>query len=986
MYHLFLRITLTILLGISYSFSRGQNTTYTSGQGGPIETGNHTDCIPASERAVVEAIEKQNIQNMLSSGQHIHIEGPDNVSFSWPLRLKAGLNDPGYYIISGYVDEDGSSGTLDYNCGSRTYDTHQGTDIASWPFPWTKMANNEVEVIAAAAGVITYKADGNFDQQCSWNSGAQGNAIIVQHADGSKALYWHFKSGTLTSKGVGSSVTAGEYLGVVGSSGISTGPHLHFEVQSSTGVVIDPWGGPCNSLGGQSLWQGQKPYWDPRILKIMTHSALPSMPNCPPESVFASNSFSPGNTVYFSSCFRDRQVGVSASYLIKKPDGSTWQSWSQIPNINQNYPAYWWIWNFTLPSNAPNGTWTYQVTCNGQTVTHQFQVGANCSAPSTSQLSVTNLTTNSARLNCSVSGVQQYDWRYRVQGASVWTDLNSTTVNYVNISGLQSGTIYEFQVSVRCTATQWSAWSASKTFTTLTPDCNAPLTSQMAATNISLNAATLNCYVTGVQYYDWRYRIQGTSTWVDLNGTTGSSVNLASLQSATTYEFQTSVRCTATQWSAWSASQTFTTLSQTCSPPALSQLSASNITSSSAVLNCSMSNVQYYDWRYRIVGAVSWTDLNGTPGNSVSITSLQANTTYEFQVSVRCTATQWSAWSVSKTFVTAANTSSCPTPTGLSATDITQNTAILTWNIVPNIVNYTVQFYLNNSWVTIGTTGSNTMSVYGLVPNNSYQWRVIANCLNNQQSAPSATHTFNTPIAPNCTGGTQYPNYALTPGSGWQYQSLIWGGEYCLINVVQGTTYTFSYCSANGATLNFDGEMSIKSTSDQLISYNDDYCGLAPKIVWQASFTGQVRVLLTRYSCQPESQNSTLAYREGVWLDDPVLDDRSIDQYVLVSAYLSTDDDAQVMLNPVETSPETLKVQPNPASDVFALMYSKTVENSRIQVYNTSGDLIYQTGCLLITPETPFEIQITDWPEGLYMVRLVTPDGHQTSTRLVVRK
>ncbi|MFZ4476130.1 MAG: M23 family metallopeptidase [Saprospiraceae bacterium] len=82
---------------------------------------------------------------------------------------------------------------------------------------------------------MVYKADGNFDQQCAWNSGAQGNAIIIQHNDGKRSLYWHFKKNIITSKAIGSTVVIGEYLGVVGSSGISTSPHLHFEVANSEG-------------------------------------------------------------------------------------------------------------------------------------------------------------------------------------------------------------------------------------------------------------------------------------------------------------------------------------------------------------------------------------------------------------------------------------------------------------------------------------------------------------------------------------------------------------------------------------------------------------------------------------------------------------------------------------------------------------------------------------------------------------------------------
>lgn len=90
--------------------------------------------------------------------------------------------------------------------------------------------------VAAAPGVITYKDDGHPDRSCAFSSDSP-NMVVVTHADGSYAWYLHFKNGSLTPKGVGEPVAQGEYLGTVGSSGSSTGPHLHFEVYDSSGVA-----------------------------------------------------------------------------------------------------------------------------------------------------------------------------------------------------------------------------------------------------------------------------------------------------------------------------------------------------------------------------------------------------------------------------------------------------------------------------------------------------------------------------------------------------------------------------------------------------------------------------------------------------------------------------------------------------------------------------------------------------------------------------
>src|SRR5690606_35562944 len=70
---------------------------------------------------------------------------------------------------------------------------------------------------AAAAGeVIVAKASG-------WNGG-YGNYVVVKHGNGTQTLYAHMST---VSVGVGSQVSAGATLGAVGSTGQSTGAHLH---------------------------------------------------------------------------------------------------------------------------------------------------------------------------------------------------------------------------------------------------------------------------------------------------------------------------------------------------------------------------------------------------------------------------------------------------------------------------------------------------------------------------------------------------------------------------------------------------------------------------------------------------------------------------------------------------------------------------------------------------------------------------------------
>ena len=89
--------------------------------------------------------------------------------------------------------------------------------------------------IAANMGTAVYAADGGKVVLAEWYGG-YGNCIMIDHGNGYKTLYGH-----LSSIGVseGQSVSQGAVIGAVGSTGNSTGPHLHFEVYANDSR-IDP--------------------------------------------------------------------------------------------------------------------------------------------------------------------------------------------------------------------------------------------------------------------------------------------------------------------------------------------------------------------------------------------------------------------------------------------------------------------------------------------------------------------------------------------------------------------------------------------------------------------------------------------------------------------------------------------------------------------------------------------------------------------------
>jgi murein DD-endopeptidase MepM/ murein hydrolase activator NlpD len=292
--------------------------------------------------------------------------------FIWPLQMANGLNDCSYYYISKYVDQDPTAGIKDYNCGSATYDAHRGTDISTAPYPFYKMDNNQVQVIAAAPGTIIDKSDGYFDKNCVVTTDT-ANYIIIQHTDGSCALYWHMKKFSLTSKIIGQTVLAGEVLGVVGSSGDATGPHLHFEVWATTlsSSLNDPYTGACNTLNPATWWVTQKPYTEPAIIKAQVNSIPIVLPGCDTtETPNEDTCYAPGATAKFYIFIRNETTGDTAKMRIINPDGTTFSSW--VHNSIADYPAAYWYWNKTL--SATPGRYTFESVYNGITCASYFQV------------------------------------------------------------------------------------------------------------------------------------------------------------------------------------------------------------------------------------------------------------------------------------------------------------------------------------------------------------------------------------------------------------------------------------------------------------------------------------------------------------------------------------------------------------------------------------------------------------------------------------
>jgi murein DD-endopeptidase MepM/ murein hydrolase activator NlpD len=102
------------------------------------------------------------------------------------------------------------------------------------PFTGDEDFHGGVDLAAPRGTPIRVAADGEV--VFSGRRGASGNVIVVQHADGVTTSYAHAERALAVA---GQEVVAGDVIATVGSSGRSTGPHLHFAARRN-GQLIDP--------------------------------------------------------------------------------------------------------------------------------------------------------------------------------------------------------------------------------------------------------------------------------------------------------------------------------------------------------------------------------------------------------------------------------------------------------------------------------------------------------------------------------------------------------------------------------------------------------------------------------------------------------------------------------------------------------------------------------------------------------------------------
>lgn len=168
------------------------------------ETVNETNVAAATQEIEVAAASQESITNYNSL---LRMSVGEVVAPELPPLANPDEYLPGSQVFNGYIWP--AKGVLTSGYGQRWGRMHKGIDIA---------APVGTPIFAAAGGEVV---------SAGWNSGGYGNLVKIKHNDESVTLYAH-NSRILVRNG--QQVKQGQQIAAMGSTGFSTGPHLHFEV------------------------------------------------------------------------------------------------------------------------------------------------------------------------------------------------------------------------------------------------------------------------------------------------------------------------------------------------------------------------------------------------------------------------------------------------------------------------------------------------------------------------------------------------------------------------------------------------------------------------------------------------------------------------------------------------------------------------------------------------------------------------------------
>jgi murein DD-endopeptidase MepM/ murein hydrolase activator NlpD len=169
----------------------------------------------------------------IAAGTWLIVPGGKREFISWSAPIGVTRDNPAVARVLG----EGSCGAI--SGGAIGF----GTFI--WPtnahylsgYDYSPETNHRGIDLAGSTGNPVYATDAGVIVYAGWNTYGYGNMIMIDHGNGWQSLYAHLSAFNVT---CGQSVGQGDIIGAIGSTGNSSGSHLHFELMNTTLGKVDP--------------------------------------------------------------------------------------------------------------------------------------------------------------------------------------------------------------------------------------------------------------------------------------------------------------------------------------------------------------------------------------------------------------------------------------------------------------------------------------------------------------------------------------------------------------------------------------------------------------------------------------------------------------------------------------------------------------------------------------------------------------------------
>jgi murein DD-endopeptidase MepM/ murein hydrolase activator NlpD len=337
--------------------------------GGPIPA-QVVECIPPAERA---AAEKRVAQFQAANPTRAR-RARSGQLYSF---VPQGGNLWDDLSVNNYVDMDTTTpGIKDWNCTDWTYDGHQGWDIDLRTFAYADIG---VPIFAAVDGTVADAHDGEWDHETSKVSGALANYVILYHGGTQYTWYWHMRRGSVAVS-TGQPVKAGQQIGLTGSSGFSTGPHLHFESRDN-GTYFEPAAGTCNPGASNWVTQPIKPtamYLRDAAVTDAFMDNYPGLPwDQPRTGTIVQNVAGSSHNVALWIELGCMPANSTWSIRYLRPNGTAVITSGPNAFNNPFYRESWWWFRYFVNLDT-SGVWKVELSINGKVlVSAPFTVVSN---------------------------------------------------------------------------------------------------------------------------------------------------------------------------------------------------------------------------------------------------------------------------------------------------------------------------------------------------------------------------------------------------------------------------------------------------------------------------------------------------------------------------------------------------------------------------------------------------------------------------------